>query len=122
MAVLTVRATPDDIVFEDDHVFAFRHRIDPTLHKWWEIHVVIIPKKWIPTILDFGIGDVEIWHKLMHGIQKVAMILDLHRKGFMVRFGVLPPYQHTEHVHIHILAGKHEASDDCQSLAPPTVD
>ncbi len=25
----------------------------------------------------------------------------------MIRMGVLPPYQHTEHVHIHILAGKH---------------
>ena len=41
--------------------------------EWWEIHVVIIPKKWIPTILDFGLGDAWIWHRLVAGIQKVAL-------------------------------------------------
>ena len=33
--------------------------------------------------------------------------MGLYDKGFMIRMGVLPPYQHTEHVHIHILSGKH---------------
>ncbi len=75
--------------------------------EWWEIHVVIIPKKWIPTILDFGLGDAKIWHRLIAGIQKVALTLGLYDKGFMIRMGVLPPYQHTAHVHIHILSGKH---------------
>jgi hypothetical protein len=28
----------------------------------------------------------------------------------MIRMGVLPPFQHTEHVHIHILSGKHNAA------------
>ncbi len=116
------RATPDEIVYEDEHVFAFRHRVDPTRDKWWEVHVVIIPKKWIPTVLDFGIGDVDIWHKLVHGIQQVAISLGLYEKGFMIRFGVLPPYQHTEHVHIHILSGKHEAPNDCQHVPTPIVD
>ena len=27
--------------------------------EWWEIHVVIIPKKWIPTLLDLGLGDAQ---------------------------------------------------------------
>jgi histidine triad (HIT) family protein len=116
------RATPDDVVYEDDFVFAFRHRIDPTLQKWWEIHVVIVPKKWVPTILDIGVGDVDLWHKLIEGIQKVSMILGLHAKGFTVRFGVLPPYQHTEHVHIHILSGKHEAAEASLGAPTPTVD
>src|SRR5271165_1941114 len=73
------RAQADDIVYQDDHVFAFRHRVDPTLPKWWEVHVVIIPKKWIPTVLDFGVGDLELWCKLIEGIQKVALILDLYK-------------------------------------------
>jgi histidine triad (HIT) family protein len=104
------RATPDEIVYEDDDVFAFRHRIDPSKEEWWDIHVVIIPKKWIPTLLDFSIGDAQVWHRLLGGIQKVALALGLYEKGFMIRMGVLPPYQHTEHVHIHILSGKHRST------------
>ena len=103
------RANADEIVYQDDDVFAFRHRIDPSKEEWWDIHVVIIPKKWIPTILDFSLGDAAIWHRLLGGIQKVALELDLYEKGFMIRMGVLPPYQHTEHVHIHILSGKHRS-------------
>lgn len=116
------RAQADDIVYQDDHVFAFRHRVDPTLQKWWEVHVVIIPKKWIPTVLDFGVGDLELWCKLIEGIQKVAMLLDLHKAGFMIRLGVLPPYQHTEHVHIHILSGKHNAPGEAVAAPTPVID
>ncbi|MGA2760071.1 MAG: HIT domain-containing protein [Candidatus Cybelea sp.] len=104
------RANADEIVYQDDDVFAFRHRIDPRKEEWWDVHVVIIPKKWIPTILDFSLGDAEIWHRLLRGIQRVALELDLYEKGFMIRMGVLPPYQHTEHVHIHILSGKHRSA------------
>ena len=50
----------------------------------------------------------KLWNKLLAGIQKVAIIKGLYEKGFMIRMGVLPPYQHTEHVHIHILSGKHK--------------
>ena len=103
------RAKADEVVYQDEYVFAFRHNIDQTKDEWWEIHVVIIPKKWIPTILDFGLGDALIWDHLIAGIQKVALILGLYEKGFTIRMGVLPPYQHTEHVHIHILSGKHNA-------------
>jgi histidine triad (HIT) family protein len=101
------RAKADEVVYEDEEVFAFLHNIDRSKPEWWEIHVVIIPKKWFPTILDLGLGDARIWNRLIAGIQKVALKLNLYEKGFMIRMGVLPPYQHTEHVHIHILSGKH---------------
>jgi histidine triad (HIT) family protein len=103
------RAKADEIVYQDDDVFAFRHNVDRTREEWWEVHVVIIPKKWIPTILDFGLGDAQLWDRLIAGIQKVALLLNLYEQGFVIRMGVLPPYQHTEHVHIHILSGKHTA-------------
>ena len=116
------RATADEVVYEDEHVFAFRHRINPSLPKWWEVHVVIIPKKWIPTVLDFGVGDVELWCKLIEGIQKVSLILGLHKTGFMIRMGVLPPVQHTEHLHIHILAGKHNEPGEAVATSTPAVE
>jgi histidine triad (HIT) family protein len=114
------RAKADEIVYQDDDVFAFKHNVDPSRDEWWETHVVIIPKKWIPTILDIGLGDSAIWNKLIAGIQKVALALDLVDKGFVIRMGVLPPYQHTEHVHIHILSGKHTSSGIDGPLAPIT--
>jgi histidine triad (HIT) family protein len=103
------RAKADEVVYEDGDVFAFKHNVDPSREEWWEVHVVIIPKKWVPTLLDIGLGDAAIWNKLIGGIQKVAMTLGLYEKGFIIRMGVLPPYQHTEHVHIHILSGKHNS-------------
>jgi histidine triad (HIT) family protein len=103
------RAKADEVVYQDDDVFAFKHNVDPSREEWWEIHVVIIPKKWVPTLLDIGLGEAAIWNKLIGGIQKVATALNLYEKGFMIRMGVLPPYQHTEHVHIHILSGKHNS-------------
>lgn len=101
------RARADELVYQDDEVFAFRHRVDPSLEEWWETHVVIIPKRWVPTLIDMGPGEAELWARLIGGIQKVAISLGLDKTGFMIRAGVLPPYQHTEHVHIHILSGKH---------------
>jgi histidine triad (HIT) family protein len=115
------RARADDVVYEDEYVFAFRHRVDPTLQKWWEVHVVIIPKRWIPTLLDFGVADNLLWCKLLEGIQKVAMILELDKKGFMIRLGVLPPYQHTEHVHIHILSGKHNEPGEATAISTAAI-
>ena len=103
------RAKADEVVYQDEDVFAFKHNVDPTREEWWEVHVVIIPKKWVPTLLDIGLGDAYIWNKLVGGIQKVAASLGLAENGFIVRMGVLPPYQHTEHVHIHILSGKHNS-------------
>lgn len=114
------RAKADEVVYQDDDVFAFKHNVDPSREEWWETHVVIIPKKWIPTILDIGMGDSAIWNKLIAGIQKVALALDLADKGFIIRMGVLPPYQHTEHVHIHILSGKHTSPKVDGPLAPVT--
>lgn len=106
------RQNADDVVYEDELVFAFRHRVDPTLEHWWETHVVIIPKSWVPTIFDIGLAEQQIWLALVAGIQKVALKLGLYKTGFMIRMGVLAPYQHTEHVHIHILSGKHESPID----------
>jgi histidine triad (HIT) family protein len=113
------RTTPDEIVYQDDDVFAFRHRVHEDLPHYWEFHVVVIPKRWVPTLLDMTLGDEVIWLKLLGAIQKIAFANGLYESGFMIRAGVLPPYQHTEHVHIHILAGKHNASESDASVATP---
>lgn len=92
-------------IYEDDLVFAFHADVD-TKDANWERHVVIIPKRPVPCLLDMGIRDNDVWCALLNGIQVVARKLNLHKTGFIVRANVLPPYQHTPHVHLHILEGK----------------
>jgi hypothetical protein len=36
--------------------------------------------------------------------------------------GVLPPYQHTEHLHIHILSGKHTEPGEAVAAPTPHLD
>jgi histidine triad (HIT) family protein len=114
------RATADEIVYQDDDVFAFRHRVHEDLPHYWEFHVVVIPKRWVPTLLDMNLGDEGLWLKLIGAIQKIALANGLYETGFMIRAGVLPPFQHTEHVHIHILAGKHNAAEADASVSLPS--
>jgi hypothetical protein len=42
---------------------------------------------WVPTILDFGVGDVQLRHKLIEGTSRFVL-------------ACCPRYQHTEHIHI----------------------
>ena len=94
------RATPDEVVYEDDDVFAFRHRIHDELEHYWEIHVVVIPKKWVPTILDIGLGDAQIWLKLLGAVQKIAFAMDLYKTGFKISHGrpaALPAHRARAH-------------------------
>ena len=53
------REIPADIVFENDDVLAFRD-VNPQA----PLHVLIIPKKRIPTINDMQPHDTEVFGKL----------------------------------------------------------
>lgn len=96
------------VIYEDKRVFAFHPDVD-SKNVNWEIHVVLIPKKVIPTLLDLGIADAQIWCALLNGVQMVARRLNLYKKGFVLKVNVLPPYQHTPRLHLHILSGKKKA-------------
>jgi histidine triad (HIT) family protein len=91
-------------VFEDDRVLAFHH---PRPAR--EVHVVVIPKAHIPSLLDERALDGELLSSMVRAIQHAARKLGLdvpdadRPRGFYVRANAAAPGI-TPHMHWHILA------------------
>jgi len=91
-------------VFEDDRVLAFHHP-RPTR----PVHVVVIPKTHVPSLLDENALDGELLLSMLKAIQHTARTLGLdvpqenQPGGFSVRANVAAPGV-TPHMHWHILA------------------
>lgn len=83
-------------VWEDDRVLAFHHP-EPTA----EIHVVVIPKAHVPSILDPLALDGELLTSMVLAVQQTARALGLDRAGFYVRTNAAAPGV-TPHMHWHV--------------------
>jgi len=83
-------------VWEDDTVLAFHH---PQPHTG--IHVVVIPKKHVSSILDPSALDGVLLTSMVRAIQKVAVSLGLDQAGFYIRTNAAGPGV-TPHMHWHI--------------------
>lgn len=91
-----------DIVFEDDHVLAFRD-INPQA----PTHVLVIPKKKIRSIAQLGQLSAEDAGLYMQKVALVAKKLGLEDGGYRVVFNHGKNGQQTvDYVHAHILGGK----------------
>lgn len=96
------REIPSDIVYEDDYVIGFKD-IDPQA----PVHILVVPKKEIPTVNDIVEADAEIIGKMYLAIGKIAKELDIAEDGYRViancnSFGGQEVY----HLHFHLLGGK----------------
>jgi histidine triad (HIT) family protein len=83
-------------VWEDELVLAFHHP-QPTA----EIHVVVIPKKHVPSLLDPMALDGALLTSMMLAIQAAARELGLDETGFYIRANAAAPGV-TPHMHWHI--------------------
>lgn len=83
-------------VWEDDRVLAFHHP-----HPQAEIHVVVIPKEHVPSLLDPMALEGALLASMMLAIQKAARKLGLDKTGFYVRANAAAPGV-TPHMHWHI--------------------
>lgn len=94
---------PSEKVYEDDEILAFKD-INPAA----PIHVLIIPKKHIATLLEISDEDSELMGKMMKVVQKLAKQLDIEEKGFRLIANCGPDSgQEVMHIHFHLLAGRH---------------
>ena len=84
-------------VWEDDRVLAFRHPKPKA-----RVHVVIIPKQHVPSLLDPAALDGALLSSMLRAIQEVARSLGLDRRGFYVRANAAAPGV-TPHMHWHVL-------------------
>jgi histidine triad (HIT) family protein len=84
-------------VWEDERVLAFHHP-QPTA----AIHVVVIPKAHVPSLLDPTVLDGALLVSMLTAIQAAARALGLDQTGFQVRANAAAPGV-TPHMHWHIL-------------------
>lgn len=99
---IIARELPADIVFEDEHVLAFRD-INPQA----PVHVLFIPKRAIATLNDLGEGDEVVVGRLAMAAASFArregfaqdgyrLVMNCNRDGGQTVF----------HIHLHLLGGR----------------
>lgn len=89
-------------VYEDDDVLAFED-ISPQA----PVHILVIPKKHISSLLAFEPEDEKLIAKIIFRIQELAKRLNLAEKGFRVVNNIGEDGgQSVFHIHFHLLGGR----------------
>ncbi len=93
---------PSEEVYSDDEFYAFRdiHPAAPT-------HILVCPRKPIPTIDDATAEDAELLGRLLLTANKIARQEGLTERGFryVINCGK-DGGQEIMHVHLHIVGGR----------------
>lgn len=95
------REIPAKIVYEDDRCLAFED-VNPQA----PVHLLIIPKKEIPSLADLSEGDAALAGHLLLVVQKLAAQRKLD-DGYRVVVNCGPNGGQTvAHLHCHLLGGR----------------
>ncbi len=95
-------AIKPDKVYEDSEVLAFKD-INPQA----PMHVLVIPKKHIPTLNDVNPEDASLIGKLYLAAKQVAHDLGVAESGYRIVMNCnAEAGQSVFHVHIHVLGGR----------------
>ena len=90
------------IVYEDDISLAFRD-ISPKA----PTHILVIPKKHIPTMVEVKEEDNSLLGHLIHIARRIAGKEGISEKGFRLVINCgLESGQSVWHIHIHLLGGR----------------
>lgn len=96
------REIPSNIVYEDDGIIAFKD-IQPAA----PIHILVIPKKHIPSLVEIEKEDEAVIGKIYTIINKIAEEQGVKEKGYRVIVNCgKDGGQEVGHLHFHLLAGK----------------
>lgn len=92
---------PCSRVYENDQVLAF-----DDIHPLAPVHVIIIPKTHVPTLMDVSGGNMKIFEALVPAVQEVARIKGVDQRGFktVINCGE-EGGQVVLHLHVHLLGG-----------------
>ena len=93
---------PADRVYEDDDVIAFRD-----LQPQAPVHLLVIPRKPIPTLNDAQPEDAELLGKLLLAAARVARATGIAESGYRTVLNCnADAGQVVFHLHLHILGGR----------------
>lgn len=91
-----------DVVYENERVLAFRD-IRPQA----KVHVLVIPKRHIPTLDDFPEDEPELANQLFAAVQEVARREGLASSGYRTVINCRGDGgQEVYHLHLHVLGGR----------------
>jgi histidine triad (HIT) family protein len=92
---------PSEIVYEDDQVLAFKD-INPVA----PVHLVIIPKKHIPALVDMDEKDTLLMGQVQLTAARLAVKMGLAEGFRLVNNCGRDAQQIVKHIHYHMLAGR----------------
>ncbi|MGB5832665.1 MAG: histidine triad nucleotide-binding protein [Thiohalocapsa sp.] len=93
---------PADIVYEDEHVVAFRD-----LSPQAPTHILVIPRKSIPTLNDVAEADAELIGRLFLAAAKVAEQEGIADDGYRTIINCNAGAGQTVfHLHVHVIGGR----------------
>jgi histidine triad (HIT) family protein len=93
---------PAEKVYEDDQVFAIKD-----IHPQAPTHLLIMPKKHFPTIMDIEEQDVGLIGSIYLVVNKLAEQMNLKSSGFRVVLNCgSGAGQSVFHIHFHLLSGR----------------
>ena len=96
------REIPSTIVYEDEKVIAFND-VNPAA----PIHILVVTKKHIETLLDVTSEDSELISYIYQVINKIAKEQGFDKQGFRVIVNCgKDSGQEVMHIHFHVLGGK----------------
>lgn len=99
---IIAREIPADIVFENDDLIAFRD-IDPKA----PVHILIVPKRRIPTTNDLVASDAELIGKMILAAAEIAKGEGIAESGYRLVVNCnRDGGQSVNHIHCHLLGGR----------------
>ncbi len=91
----------DQIVYQDEYVVAF-----VPLRKQAPVHLLIVPKKRIPTLNDISSEDEVLLSKLLTAAKKLAIDYEIDKSGYRLAINTNENAgQSVFHIHVHLLGG-----------------
>ena len=91
-----------DIIYEDEEIFAIND-INPVA----KVHILIIPKKKIPTINDLSESDTKLIGSMFICARNLAKKYDIDQTGYRLLFNTNADAMQTVfHIHLHLIGGE----------------
>lgn len=93
-------ATAVEVVIETADVIACHHT-----RPYWPLHIVVIPKNHVPSLLDLGSGGEAVLTSVFAVVRQVAAAMVAEHGACRVGTN-LGSYQDSKHLHVHVAWGE----------------
>jgi histidine triad (HIT) family protein len=93
------RTVEVDVIKETEDVLAFHHT-----RPHWATHIIVIPKKHIPSLIDLATDSSGIATELLDTVAEIAKTVEKEEGGCTI-FTTIGDNQQSKHLHIHIHNG-----------------